>query len=298
VVRSDNAREGRPPRRPFRRAPKLVAVLLGLASTLAATYAVAAVITAPGKPAPQASTASVRSLGLRARPASITVNAGETARYILRGKGRARTTLRRIRLSASGLPPGARASFRFFGKRIAQRSVVILTVTTSRGTPPGAYPLRLAARKHRLRRAIYVRLVVAGSPVQPGPAGPVLTAPGAFRIDGDLTTELMPGSGEPLDLRLTNPGSADLSISRLDVRVDAVTAPRANSTHPCTSGDFIVQQFSGPYGFIVPASDEVSLSGLGIPSSQWPSVGMLNSSSNQDGCMSARLVLGFAGSGT
>jgi hypothetical protein len=201
---------------------------------------------------------------------------------------------------ASGLPSGAHATFRFFRRRIAQAPVVVLAVTTMRSTPAGAYRLRLKARKRHSRVArTSVDLVIVGRSPAGGPVGgPVLTSPGSFRIDGDLPSTLSPGSGEPLDLTLTNPGSADLSISRLDVRVDAVTAPRADSTHPCTPDDFIVQQFSGAYGFVLPGSGETSLSALGIPSSEWPNVGMLNTALDQDGCMSAHLTLGFAGSGS
>jgi hypothetical protein len=295
MVHSDNRREGRPARRPSRRAPKLAAILLGLASSLAATYAVAAVISAPGKPAPHASTASKAALGFVARPASITVNAGETARYVLHIKRGTRPSFRRVRMSASGVPLGAHASFRFFRRRIAQRPVIVLTVTTTSGTAAGAYRLLLKARQHGGRRIAFVELRVLGGH---GSGGPVLTAPGAFRIDGNLASTLSPGSSEPLNLTLTNPGSADLSISRLDVRVDAVTAPRADSTHPCTPDDFIVEQFSGAYGFTLPGSSATSLSALGVPPDQWPNIGMLNTAFDQDGCMSARLTLGFAGSGS
>jgi hypothetical protein len=124
------------------------------------------------------------------------------------------------------------------------------------------------------------------------------TVPGAFRITGDLTTPLSPGAGEPLDLGLANAGSTDLSISGLAVNIAGVSAPRADSSHPCSPADFEITQFSGTYGFVLPVSGSIRLSSLGIPPAAWPAVDMLDTALNQDGCKGATLSFGFAGTAT
>jgi hypothetical protein len=65
--------------------------------------------------------------------------------------------------------------------------------------------------------------------------------------------------------------------------------------HPCGVNDFTVTQFTGSYGFVLPAAGDTSLSRLGLPPSSWPQVSMLNRPVNQDGCKDATLNLGFTG---
>ena len=47
----------------------------------------------------------------------------------------------------------------------------------------------------------------------------------------------------------------------------------------------------------LPPEATSSLSGLSVSSAQWPHVGMLNTSVNQDGCKGASVILDFSGSG-
>jgi hypothetical protein len=102
-----------------------------------------------------------------------------------------------------------------------------------------------------------------------------------------------------LNLTLSNPNKKSLSVTNLTVTVQSVTRTSAAMAHnlPCTSADYAVTQYSGPYPMTVPGSGSASLSGLGVASSAWPKVAMLNSTTNQDGCKGATLTLAYSGSG-
>jgi hypothetical protein len=93
---------------------------------------------------------------------------------------------------------------------------------------------------------------------------------------------------------LTNPAAVELSVSSLAVSVSAVSAPNADAAHPCSVRDFAAVQFSGAYGFIVPASSTTSLAAIGLEPAQWPAVEMLDRPVNQDGCKGATLTLSYS----
>lgn len=293
-------------RRLLRRPACLVA--LGLTMSLGAASALAAVILPARQPAD-----STRSLSVRVEPSSRTVTAGATARYAvklarsLRGpvslSGRTQ-----LRVGAGGLPAGASASFspqRGLASSRAARQPTVLTVTTTAGTPAGTYTLAVRARRPHRDGGTAVRLIVASpsgsvapsSPVPPGIAPP-LSAPQAFTIAGSLGAPLTPGTGQPLDLALTNLESTDLSISSLTVEVASVSAPESDLSHTCGAGDFAVEQFSGATGFTLPALSRVSLGELGCAASELPQVSMLDLPVNQDGCKVASFSLAFAGTAT
>jgi hypothetical protein len=126
-------------------------------------------------------------------------------------------------------------------------------------------------------------------------AEPPSTAASSFSISGDLQSPLAPGSSEPIDLALTNPGSSEIAITELVVTIQSISAPQSDQVHPCTPADFAVTQFSGAYGFRIPPSDSRSLSELGVPSQQWPQVTMLDRPVNQNGCKGASLTFGYTG---
>ena len=298
--------ENRAGRRLLRRPVCLVA--LGLAMSLSAASALAAVIL----PARQ-SADSARSLTVRVDPSSRTVAPGASARFAVNVSQPLRgpiglSGLTGLHVGGSSLPAGANATFspqRGLASPRAARQRTILTVTTAVGTPVGTYSLRIRARRPHRSGSTAVSLTVASpsssvtpsSPVPPGAAPPV-RAPEAFTIAGALGSPLTPGTGQPLDLTLTNLESIDLSVSSLVVEVANVSAPQSDLSHTCGTGDFSVEQFSGPMGFTLPAMSTVSLGGLGFAASELPEVSMLNLSVNQDGCKAASFSLAFAGTAT
>jgi hypothetical protein len=305
---NDDKRTGRR----FGRRPTLL-LALGLVSSLGAGSALATVLIS-GSPPVQPS----RPLVLRVAPASRTISPGATATYTVnvarshRPIGLSGRTELAVR--DGGLPAGADISFTSapLGPGLAPRARTTMTVTTAADTPPGTYRVRLRARRPRRSGTAAVELTVshpssAGRPtaetppsIEPPvvPPGPPVFAPDAFTIAGDLPERLTPGSGEPLDLTLTNLESSDLLIASLSVRVARVSGPQADATHGCNPDDFSIEQFSGAPGFSLPASSSADLGELGFEPADWPTISMLNLPLNQDGCKEASLSLFFSGSAT
>jgi hypothetical protein len=307
----------KPAGRRLNRRPVLL-VALGLVSSLGAAAAFAAVVV--NRPAPL----PTRALPIRVLPASRTVIPGASVRYTVRvtrddHRATGLSGRTRLRIRRAGLPAGSHASFS--GARAHSAGLVplqrtTLTITTAAGTPPGTYEVRLGARRPHRRGSAKVKLVVSAptvtAPSGPAPAEaatsvvlpvvpptpPVPTVPDAFTVTGSLTSPLTPGTGERLDLTLTNRESTDLAIANLRVQVAAVNGPQRDSVHPCEPDDFSVEQFSGASGFRLPAASSAELGELGFDRSEWPTVSMLDRPVNQDGCKGATLSLSFTGSAT
>jgi hypothetical protein len=118
-----------------------------------------------------------------------------------------------------------------------------------------------------------------------------------FTIDGDLTEPLFPGAGSSLNLSITNPLDTALAVSMLLVEVDAVDAPNATAEHPCTVDDFAVDQLTADDEWIIAADSASTLSELGVSREDWPTVRMLDTEANQDGCKDATLSLSYSAVG-
>jgi hypothetical protein len=118
---------------------------------------------------------------------------------------------------------------------------------------------------------------------------------GPFSIAGNLGAVLEPGVTAPIDLTITNPNDRPIRITGLSISIASITAPRATPTLPCAAADFSVGQPLVGTTLIIPAHSSRSLLALGVASSQWPSLGMLNAADNQDGCKGATLVLSYGG---
>jgi hypothetical protein len=119
----------------------------------------------------------------------------------------------------------------------------------------------------------------------------------SFVITASPTEPMSPGVEIPLDLRLQNSNKTSMSVTELEVRVRGVEAPDATEQLPCLVGDFFVDQSPDDLDITLPPEATTSLSGLSLPSAQWPRVGLRNTSVNQDGCKSASLTLEFTASG-
>ncbi len=176
--------------------------------------------------------------------------------------------------------PGISAAFR---PRATRSTSAVLAIKVRDRTPPGTYHLRLHARGrlhlkpgYRMHHAhTTITFVVRAASAAPRTL--------RFGVEGTAQGLLAPGASQPVDLTLENPHSSALIISRLAVGIAAIHAPDETASRPCTAADFEVAQFSGAYGFAVPASSRRSLSELGIPRAQWPRITMSNRPVNQDG---------------
>jgi hypothetical protein len=274
-------------------------LVIGLTLSLSATVAIAAIALSARHSADR----SGDQLAIHAEPASRTVAPGTSAQFTVRVARRdSRLGLSgRTGLQVGALPSGTSASFTT-ERGLTSRRATTLTVATAADTPPGTYTLQVRAQRPHRSGSTAVGLVVTdrGS-TNPAPAAdpsPPVTTPDAFTIAGSLPSPLTPGSAVPLDLILTNRESLDLSISSLDVSLASVGGPQSDSSHPCSAGDFLIEQFSGAPGAVLRGSSTASLGELGFAPAEWPQVSMLNLPVNQDGCKQASLSLSFSGSAT
>jgi hypothetical protein len=224
---------------------------------------------------------------MTATPASITLAPGSTAVFTLQ--------LNRTNFPGSasfgivgGLPAGAVATF---APNPTTGNSSTLQITTATSSDEGTYTLSLVAwgkNPAGVTQYTYADVKL------------VLLANGkAFTISGNLSGPLAPGVSRPLDLALSNPNNSPISVTNLTVTVQSVARTSYAIAHnqPCGPTDYRITQYGGQYPLTVPAGGNASLSGLGIGSSAWPAVAMLDTASNQDGCKGATVTLAYSGAG-
>ena len=118
-----------------------------------------------------------------------------------------------------------------------------------------------------------------------------------FSVSGNASGALWPGlAAAPIDLGFSNPNDDGVSVATLAVSIASVTAPNATAGLPCTTADFAVGQFTGSLPFVIPPGAS-TLQSRGFGSSSWPTVRMLDTSSDQSGCAGATVHLNFAATG-
>jgi len=226
------------------------------------------------------------SFSMNVTPASVSMAPGSTAVYTVQ--------LTRTNFPGSvtfavygGLPSGATATFT---PNPTTGNTSTLQINTAATTADGSYTLYLvgsgpnpSGSTQYAYASVQLVLSTTGSP---------------FTISGTLSGLLAPGISRPLDLTLSNPNKKSLSVTNLTVTVQSVMRTSYAVAHslPCTSADYAVTQYSGPYPLTVPGSGSASLSSLGVSSSA-PKIKMLDTTTNQDGCKSATLTLAYSGSG-
>jgi hypothetical protein len=270
-----------------RRRAKLSLITLGVISCAGGTaLAVAQTVGTSSSPAKSLASAipkSGQSLSISIAPLTRSIAPGDTTDFTVQIRNLNRRTARLSVLD--GVPQGASASLT---RKSTRATRATLTVATG-GARSGGHRIRLLARSGH-RRAIAALNLIIGSPKHVGNAN--------FAIAGNLPTPLEPGFGAPLDLALTNPGTTEIAVSGLQVAVSSIVAPRASASYPCISDDFSVTQFSGAYGFTIPASSTRTLSELGFSEAQLPQVAMPNRPVNQNGCKGASVQFDFTGTAT
>jgi hypothetical protein len=242
----------------------------------------------PAKPLSSTIGKPGQSLSIRITPLTRSIAPGDTTQFTLRIRN---LPQRLVKLRVlDGVPQGATASL---SKRSTRASRATLSVAAG-GARSGGNRIRLLARSGH-RRAIAALNLVIGSPKHVGNGLPQQVGNANFAIAGNLSTALEPGFGGSLDLALTNPGTTAIAVSGLQVALSSIVAPRASASYPCSSDDFSVAQFTGAYGFTIPASSTRTLSELGFPEAQLPQVAMPDRPLNQNGCKGASLQFDFTG---
>lgn len=227
-------------------------------------------------------------VALTVTPASVTLAPGSTAVFtaqLTRTNFPGAVTFETV----GGLPSGATATFT---PNPTTGNSSTLQVTTPATADDGTFTLNLiASGKNPAGVTQYayatVQLVLA-------------TTGKPFAISGNLSGTLAPGISRPLDLTLTNPNKKPISVTNLTVTVQSVTRTLYATTHnqPCTLTDYKVTQYTGTYPLAVPGNTSRALSTLAASQSSWPTVTMLNTPTNQDGCKGATITLAYSGAGS
>ncbi|WP_246036175.1 hypothetical protein [Sinomonas susongensis] len=225
------------------------------------------------------------SISLSSSPSTVSIAPGSSGVYSLT---LSRTNLDGpISLSVVGLPTGVTATF---SPNPATGNTSTLQVTASPSAAAGTNTLSIVGSGQD-----------ASGKTQYGYANvqlQVLSNGKAFTISGSAASPLAPGVSQPLGLSFSNPNNQGISITNLSVTVMGITRSAAAiaGNLPCTTADFAVVQYSGPYPVSIPSGNS-SLSSLAVPGSQWPKLTMLDRPANQDGCKGATIALSYSGSG-
>jgi hypothetical protein len=156
--------------------------------------------------------------------------------------------------------------------------------------------MRARLERPHVRRAFVfgaVALLTAGAAgaAAAAAAGGPRAGRAGFAIAGRPAGRLAPGSGAPIDLRLTNRRHFAVRVTRLVVSVRAIAGHRG-----CGLGaNFRIVPFRGRYPITLPAGRSRTLAQLGYPAGRWPRVEMRETGRNQDACAGARLALAYSG---
>jgi hypothetical protein len=120
----------------------------------------------------------------------------------------------------------------------------------------------------------------------------VSTSNAPFGISGNAVGTFYPGASSlPINLVIANPFNSTLTVTSA-----TVTVTSTNKTGCDTSNFAVVQNLVGSVN--IPANTTESLSTAGDPQSNWPSVRMVETNTNQDACEGATVTFSYAGSGT
>jgi hypothetical protein len=213
---------------------------------------------------------------LAVSPTQQQVAAGGTTSYAI-GISRAAAT-DEVLLQVSGQPTGATATLEMAS---SLSSSATLTVTTDEvTTPDGNFDLTVTGTSGSLTRTVVAKLVVkTPNGVSVGISGDATGAP--------LT---LGGPAAPINLQLSNPNDKPIWIT--NVQVEVASTNKAG----CTAADFVSTQYSGGYPLLIAKKSSATLSSLGVPSSTWPTVRLINTASNQDGCKGAVAQLAYTAS--
>lgn len=230
---------------------------------------------------------SLAAFTLTATPTSVTVAAGSSAGYAL-AITRSSGFTGAITLAGYGnYPTGTGVTFT--PNPVTGTSATMQVNTNASTTPTGTYTLYVVGSA----------IVNGSTQYQYAKTQLLVSAPSGqpFTIGGNLSGTLAPGvPPKLLNLSLTNPNSKSLSITGLTVTISAVTKA-ANVNATCTTGDYAVSQYSGPYPLTLAGGQTATLTQLGVPTASQPQLQMLDTKVSQDGCKGATLTLAYAGSG-
>lgn len=137
----------------------------------------------------------------------------------------------------------------------------------------------------------------AGNSSPPATFGWTILTHVKFTVTGDAAEPFVPGSSQPIDLRIWNPYKIDLKVTAVNVHIGPATTASGDPLPECRPENLVVErEFQGPV--VVPAGSTRSLSDLGVSTRQWPVLAMPDLDTNQDACKHAVFPLTYTGTGT
>ena len=226
-----------------------------------------------------------------ASPSSVAVGPGSTAVYTVTVKAADGFTGSVALAPYGSWPAGTKATFTPTSVNLtasAATATANLQVSTTAGTTPdGTYAIYVVGTgKDSAGRTTYqyarAELIVDSK---------LSSKPFSISLRSTVTGVAPGVAPKPLELSITNPNNQPLPITNLTVVV------KGTSTSGCVASDYAVTQFSGAYPVTIPANATASLSSLGIPSTQWPTLAFNNKPAvNQNACKGATVALSFSGS--
>jgi hypothetical protein len=108
-------------------------------------------------------------------------------------------------------------------------------------------------------------------------------------VSGNLAAFLYPGTSQVLDLVFTNPDSSPITVAANGVDI-LISTNRAGCP---ASPNFSVDR-GLTTSVTIPANSTRSLAQLGVPTADWPVIGMVDTHTNQDACEGATLALNYS----
>jgi uncharacterized membrane protein len=219
--------------------------------------------------------------GLSLTPSSVSVDQGSTSGVTV---AISRTDFTgAVALSSPDLPKGVTATFT---PASATGDSSTMTLTASSSAVVGTSPFTVVGTAANQSTQYAGGQITVNGPTKR-----------SFAVSGSVTQLLTPDTSYPIDVTVDNSGNnQDLAVDNLTVTVSAVTQA-AGAVGPCTTADFTTVQYSGAYPLTVPSGAARTLSGLSVPSTAWPRIQMLDTGSNQDGCINASITLSYTGTG-
>ena len=162
------------------------------------------------------------------------------------------------------------------------------TVTASTGSGTGTLALKLSSAGSIKDIA---GNTLGGTIPFTGPAYTITAATGMpFTIGGNAIATLYPGQTSPINLVFTNPNNVPITVTSVTATISGTSGGAS-----CLPANFTIgQQLT--VSVVVPASSTMSLSQLGVPTANWPTIMMIETGANQNGCATRTVNLGYAGS--
>jgi hypothetical protein len=118
----------------------------------------------------------------------------------------------------------------------------------------------------------------------------------SFPISGTVAQPLFPGAIRPMNLTFTNPYNFDIRVTAVTITVDHRTTLDGAPNPDCDGPSNVVVEQGLGTAVVIPGNSTASLQSLGVDTSLWPQIEMLNLSTDQNACKRTAFTFTFSGS--